>query len=166
MQKNCRGIKLLSIPGKVLYRIILERLRTAVDSKLREHQTGFQQERSCIGQIATMRITIEQSIEWNYLVYINFRDVEKAFDSLDREAMWHLMRHYGIPQKFISVIKSTYNGMTCRVLHAENTTDKFDVKTCVREGCILSPFLFLMAQDWIMRTATEGRQHGIRWTAR
>ena len=60
---NYRGIMLLSVPGKVLSRGILERLRTAVDDKLRDNQAGFRREKSCTGQIATLRIIVEQSIE-------------------------------------------------------------------------------------------------------
>ena len=60
--KNYRGIMLLSTPGKVLNRIILERLQKAVDEKLRENQASFRNSRSCGDQIATFRIINEQSI--------------------------------------------------------------------------------------------------------
>jgi len=103
--KNYRGISLLLVVGKVLNRIILLRLQQAVDATLRDQQAGFRKDRSCIDQIATLRIVIEQSIEWNTSLYINFVDYEKAFDSLDRNALWCLMRHYGIPGKFIRIIK-------------------------------------------------------------
>ena len=95
---NYRGITLLSIPGKVLNRIILNRMKDAVDTRLRDQQAGFRSNRSCTDQIATLRIIIEQSLEWKSSLYINFIDFEKAFDSLDRETLWKLMRHYGIPK--------------------------------------------------------------------
>ena len=82
---NFRGITLLSVPGKVLNRIILERMKVEVDKTMREEQTGFRQDRSCTDLIATLRIIVEQSIEWNSSLYVNFVDCEKAFDSLDRE---------------------------------------------------------------------------------
>ena len=72
--QNYRGIMLLSVPGKVLSRVILERLKTAVDEKLRDQQAGFRKDRSCTDQIATMRIILEQSLEWNSSLYINFLD--------------------------------------------------------------------------------------------
>ena len=102
-----RDIMLLSVPGKVLNRVILERQKMTLNSKLRDHQAGFHQKRSCTDQISTLRIIIEQSIEWNSPAYINFIDFEKAFDNLDHETMWKLMRHYRIPEKFISIIKTT-----------------------------------------------------------
>ena len=82
-----RGIMLLSTPGKVLNRILLERMKEAVDPKLRDQQVGFRRNRSCADQIASLRIIVEQSLEWNSPLYISFIDYEKAFDSVDRETM-------------------------------------------------------------------------------
>ena len=161
---NYRGIMLLSVPGKVLNRVILERLKTAIDSKLRDEQAGFRSNRSCTDQIATLRIIVEQSLEWNSPLYINFVDYEKAFDSLDRETLWNLLRHYGIPEKLVTLIKRTYEGMSCQVLHGKEPSAAFEVKTGVRQGCLLSPFLFLIAIDWIMRTTTKDKNNGIQWS--
>lgn len=161
---NYRGIMLLSVPGKVLNRILLERIKTAVDPLLRDQQAGFRTNRSCTDQIATLRIIVEQSVEWNSSLYINFIDYEKAFDSVDRETLWALMRHYGVPDKIISLVQNTYQDMACKVLHAGQMSDSFEVKTGVRQGCLLSPFLFLLVIDWIMKTTTTGRRNGIQWT--
>ena len=162
--ENHREIMLLSVPGKVFNRM-LERLKTTVDKKPRDHQTGFRKERSCIDQITTLRIIItEQLLEWNASLYVTFVDFEKAFDNLDRKSLWKLMRHYGIPEKFVTIIKNTYDGTSCRVLHEGTLSDKFEVKTGVRKGCLLSPFMFLLAVDWIMRESTKGRRNGIQWT--
>ena len=130
---------LLSVPGKVL-----NRMKEVVDPKLRDQQAGFRRNRSCANQIASLRIIVEQSLEWNSPLYINFIDYEKAFDSVDRETLWKLLRHYGVPEKIIAL--------------------RFEVKTGVRQGCLLSPFLFLPVIDWIMKTITTGRNNGIQWT--
>nr|KAG5711141.1 hypothetical protein BaRGS_004785 [Batillaria attramentaria] len=161
---NYRGIMLLSVPGKVLNRILLERMREAVDPMLRDQQAGFRRNRSCADQIASLRIIVEQSLEWNSPLYINFIDYEKAFDSADREALWKLLRHYGDPGKIISLIQCTYQDMSCRIAHAGQLSESFEVKTGVRQGCLLSPFLFLLVIDWIMKTTTAGRKNGIQWT--
>ena len=155
---------LLSTPGKVLNRILLERMKASVDQHLRDHQAGFRKDRSCPDQVATLRIILEQSLEWKSSLYINFIDFEKAFDSIDRDSLWKIMKHYGIPDKYISIVKATYDGMTCRVLHGGDITDKFHVLTGVRQGCILSPFLFLLAIDWVMKNTTLGQRNGIQWT--
>lgn len=161
---NYRGITLLSTPGKVFNRILLNRMKDAVDALLRDEQAGFRAGRSCVDQITTLRIIIEQSLEWNSSLYITFVDYMKAFDSVDRPTLWNLMRHYGIPQKITNIIKNSYEGMTCRVVHGGQLTDAFQVRTGVRQGCLLSPFLFLLAVDWIMKASTEGRRNGIQWS--
>ena len=71
---------LLSVPGKVLNRIILERMKGKVDLAFREQQAGLRQDISCTDQIATLRIIEKQPIEWNSSLYVNFVDYEKAFD--------------------------------------------------------------------------------------
>ena len=120
---------LLSVPGKVLKRVILDRLKTGVDAKLSDHQAGFRKDRSCTDQIATLRIIVEQSMEWDSSPYINCVDYEKAFDSLDRDTLWTLLQHYGIPNKFISLIRNRYGmqGHSCRttyrLLHGEDRSE-------------------------------------------
>ena len=161
---NYRGITLLSVPGKVFNRVILNRLKNILDPQLREEQAGFRQNRSCTDQIATLRIIVEQSLEWNSPLYINFIDYEKAFDSVDRQTLWKLLRHYGIPEKIVNLIKNTYESMSCRVVHGGQLTNGFQVRTGVRQGCLLSPILFLLVIDWIMKTATREGRNGIQWT--
>ena len=161
---NYRGITLLSVPGKVFNRIILERMKDMVDPMLRDQQAGFRQNRSCLDQIATLRIIVEQSLEWNSSLYVNFVDYEKAFDSVDRKTLWKLLRHYGVPTKLVNLIKNSYDGTGCRVIHGGQFTCRFEVKTGVRQGCLLSPFLFLLAIDWIMKMTTVQRTSGIQWT--
>ena len=107
-----RGITLLSVPSKVFSRILLNRIKEACDDHLREEQAGFRKGRSCADQIATLRIIVEQCVEWQSPLYATFVDFEKAFNSIDRETIWAVMRHYGIPTKIISIIKNLYNGFT------------------------------------------------------
>ena len=155
---------LLSVPGKVLNRVLLKRMKKVVDPKLRDQQAGFCRNRSCANQIASLHIIVEQSLEWNSPLHTNFIDYEKAFDSVDRETLWKLLRHYGVPEKIIGLIRCTYQDMSSKIVHAGQLSESFVVKTGVRQGCLLSPFLFLPVIDWIMKTITTGRNNGIQWT--
>ena len=83
---------------------------------------------------------------------------------LYRETVWKLLRHYGVPKKIISLIRCTFQDMSCKIAHAGQLTESFEVKTGVRQGCLLSPFLFLLVIDWIMKTTTTGRNNSIQWT--
>ncbi|VDO57257.1 unnamed protein product [Schistosoma margrebowiei] len=81
--------------------------------------------RSCTDQIATLRIIVEQSIEWNSSLYINFIDYEKAFDSVDRRTLWKLLQHYGVHEKIFDIIRNSYDGLQCKVVHGGQLTDAF-----------------------------------------
>ncbi len=118
---NWCGITLLSIPSKVFCKVLLQRIETAINTKLREEQAGFRKGRGCIDQIFTLRNIIEQSIEWNHPVYINFIDFRKAFDSIHRETLWRILQSYGIPPKFISIIKKFYDNFECSILLDNNS---------------------------------------------
>ena len=91
-------------------------------------------------------------------------DYEKAFDSSDRESLWELMRHHAIPEKYVTLIRNTYEGMTCKVTHAGKISAGFEVLTGVRQGCFLSLFLFLLAIDLITIKTTANKTNGIQWT--
>jgi hypothetical protein len=99
-------------------------------------------------------------IEWNSSLYVSFVDYEKAFDILDRETLWKLMRHYGIPLKLVNLNGNQYTNMKPKVVHGGK--QKTEVKTGDRQGCLLSPFLFLLALDWIMKTVTDTDGNGIQ----
>ena len=139
-------------------------MKEALDNKLRDEQAGFRQERSCTDQIATLRMIIEQSIEWNSSLYMNFVDFKRAFDSVDRGATWNILRHYGLPDKFLSIIMKLHENFQCQVIHKGQTSEPFAVDSGVRQGCLLSLVIFLVTLDWVTRTAYGGQQTGIRWT--
>ena len=160
---NWRGITLLVMASKVFTRVILMRIKTQIDRRLRQEQAGFRSGKSCTDQTAALRIILEQSREWNSPLYLLFIDFQKAFDSLDREAIWSLLQHYGIPQKLINMIKALYNDFQCCVIHRGKLSPAFRVDTGVKQGCLLSPIIFTLAIDWVMSQATKGR-NGLQWT--
>ena len=74
------------------------------------------------------------------------------------------MYHYGFPPKFVAIIQQLYEDATCQVIHDGKLTEPFSVQTGVRQGCLLSPTIFLMVVDWVMRQSTAGQRTGIQWT--
>ncbi|VDP45829.1 unnamed protein product [Schistosoma margrebowiei] len=122
--------------------------------------------RSCTDQIATLRIIVEQSIEWNSSLNINFIDYEKVFDSVDRTTPWKLIRHYGVPQRIVNIIQNSYDGLNCKIVHGGKLTYSFEVKTGVSQSYLLSPIFFFLVIDWIMKTSTSEGKHGIQWTSK
>ncbi|VDP10883.1 unnamed protein product [Schistosoma margrebowiei] len=113
-----------------------------------------------------MQIIVEQSVEWNSSLHINFIDYEKAFDSVDWRRLWKLLQHHGVLEKTVISIRNSYDRIQCKVVHGGQLTDAFQVRTGVRQGCLLSPFLLLLVVDWVMKTSTFEVKHGTQWTAK
>ena len=111
-----------------------------------------------------MRIIIEQSLEWQAPLYAVFVDFQKAFDSVNRDVIWRLMHHYGFPPKFIAIIQQHYKDATCQVIHERKLTEPLNVQTGVHQGCLLSPTIFLMVVDWVIKQSTAGKRTGVQWT--
>ena len=160
---NWRGINLLSVPGKIFCRILLLRMRQAIERVLREEQAGFRSGRGCTDQIFVLRTIVEQSLEWNSSLYINYIDFEKAFDSIHHPSLWRILEAYGFPVKVINILKDMYAENQCCVRHNGEQSEWFHVKTGVRQGCVISPTLFLIVIDWVMRRATVDRPRGLVW---
>ena len=83
--KNSRGITLLSVVGKVLARIIIERVRNGVDRRLRKEQADYRKRRRTTDQIFIPRNIIEQVSKWHATLYLNFVDFEEALTLSPRE---------------------------------------------------------------------------------
>ncbi|PIO59352.1 hypothetical protein TELCIR_19187 [Teladorsagia circumcincta] len=128
-----RGITLLSVPGKTFCTVLLRRLRTAIDERLREEQAEFRTGRSCREQIFTLRNIIEQCVEYCQPIFINFVDFKKAFDSVHRESLWSVLRTYGVPQPFISIFKNLYLNSSCCVRTDTGYMPFFQIDTGVRQ---------------------------------
>ena len=160
---NWRGITLLSVPGKAFCSVLLNRLKDEIDHTLRQEQAGFRSGRSCCEQIFTLRNIIEQSQEFRAPLLINYIDFKKAFDSIHRESLWKIAKIYGVPDKYINIFKSLYRSSSCCVRTKCGNTIMFEIVTGVRQGCILSPFLFLLVIDFIMKKTVGDRSLGIQW---
>ena len=111
-----------------------------------------------------MRIILEQSVEWQAILYVIFIDSEKAFDSVKREIMWSTLKEYGIPRKITQIIKILYERFKCKISHEGKLSEFIEVRNGVRQGCILSPTFFLLILDRVMKGMKVLRKRGIQWS--
>ena len=134
----------------------------SADLRLREEQVGFRVGRACVEQILTLRNILEQCIEYQSPMAVNFVNFEKAFGSIHRQSLLQVAELYGIPGEFI--FRSLYCNSGCCVKIETGTTNFSDIFTGVRQGCILSPFLCLLVVDFVMHKVIEEEDLGIKWT--
>ena len=144
-------------------KIVIDRIRTGVESKLRKEQAGFRPGRGTTEQIFILRNTIEKSLEWQSTAYVNLIDFGKAFDSVHRDSLWLIVRSYDIPSKITNMVKALYKDFECAVVDGEDKTEWFKIKTGVKQGCNMSGLLFLLVVDWVMRHTLEEGNSRIRW---
>ena len=147
-RKNCdnhRGISLLSIAGKILARLMLNRLITHLErGLLPESQCGFRKGRGTVDMIFAARQLQEKCQEQNQAFYSTFVDLTKAFDTVSREGLWKIMAKFGCPPKFIAIVRQFHEGMMARVLDNGDISNDFAVTNGVKQGCVLAPTLFSM----------------------
>ena len=139
-------------------------INKAIDLTLREEQAGFRSGRGCMHQIFALQNILEKSLEWNTSLCINFIDFQRAFDSVQWERQWKIIQAYGLPPKIINLINMFYNNFECSIILGNTITEAFPVKSGVRQGCILSPILFLIKINWVLRQAISLPSCGILWT--
>uniref|UniRef100_A0A914X1W4 Reverse transcriptase domain-containing protein n=1 Tax=Plectus sambesii TaxID=2011161 RepID=A0A914X1W4_9BILA len=158
---NYRGISLLSITGKVFMRILQNRLQEHHEQLAREEQAGFRPTRGCCDQIFTLRQLMEERSRCGLRTVIVFVDFRAAFDSVHWPALWSALEAEHFPERLVHLIRNTYaHGSSC-VRIKQSCSANFAVQSRVRQGCVLSPLLFNVVIDAIMRQALN-RHRGVQ----
>lgn len=142
---NFRGISLVAHAGKVLLKIIANRLSDFCETQriLPEEQCGFRPARSTIDMLFVVRRLQELGRQRKIPLYMCFVDLQKAYDSVDRELLWKVLARAGVPSVMINVIRQFHDGMRAQVrMDDGELSDWFEVTQGLRQGCVLSPLLF------------------------
>jgi hypothetical protein len=143
------------VASKIFSRVILNRIQILLDNKLLEEQAGFRSNRSTIDQIFTLKLVMEKSREYNKPLCMCFIDLQKAYDSVNRELLWKVCRHYGLTGKTVRMLQLLYKNSKAQVRINGELSDSFDIETGVMQGGIPSPILFNILFDFIMRKVIE-----------
>ena len=93
------------------------------------------------------------SIMYQYLLCMHFIDYAKAFDCVDHNKLWKILKEKGVPDHLTCLLRNLYAGQEATVRTERGTTDWFQIGKGVRQGCILSPCLFNLCAEYIMRNA-------------
>ena len=159
---NHRGISLLSIAGKILANILLNRLNVHLDQTglIPESECGFRKDRGTIDMIFTARQLQEKCQEQNVDLYMTFVDLTKAFDIVSRDGLWKIMAKFGCPPRFIAMVRQFHDGMQARVQNDEEFSEPFEVTNGVKQGCVLAPTLFSMMFSAMLMDAFQDSDTG------
>ena len=159
---NYRGINLLVTAYKILTIIIYEKMKPYVEDILGEYQAGFRQGRSTNDQLFIIRQIIEKMWEYNKYHVHMFIDFKQAYDSIHRPSMWNIMREMGIPEKLVRVTKACYRNTTCSIRYGKKMSAPIEIKTGLKQGCVLSTVLFNIMMEKVVRNVMN-RPEGIEF---
>ena len=157
---NYRGISLLSVPGKVMCKVLQNRLSTKVDEYLMESQSGFRKGRGCIDHMFAIRLLVEKAKEFHSSVYFCFLDLKKAYDSVNRSVLWEILKkRYRLPNKFVFILKAFHEKTIGMVRVDGKLSAEFNIENGVRQDDVLAPVLFNLFLDALL-SIVESRIQG------
>ena len=152
--------------SKVMLKILQARLQQYVNHELPDVQVGFRKGRGTRDQTVNIPWIIEKAREFQKKINFCFIDYAKAFDCVDHNKLWKILQEMGIPDHLNCLLRNLYAGQET-VRTGRGTTDWFQIRKGVRQGCILSPCLFNLYAEYIMRNAgLEEAQAGIKIAGR
>ena len=150
-----------------MLKILQARLQQCVNCELPDVQAGFRKGRGTRNQIANIRWIIKKARQFQKNIYFCFIDSAKAFDCVDHNKLWKILKEMGIPDHLTCLLRNLYAGQEATVRTGHGTTEWFQIGKAVHQGCILSPCLFNLYAEYIMRNARlDEAKAGIKITRR
>ena len=138
-----RGISLLEAVGKIYARVLLNRLNDKVcPTIIPESQSGFRSGRGTVDMIFAARQLVEMCIEKRWPLYQVFVDLTKAFDTINREALWKILGKFGCPPDFVDKLRQLHRSMKACVNFNGQLSEEISVDNGVKQGDIPAPTLF------------------------
>ena len=158
---NYRGITIMPVIVKLYLKLLSNRLIPVLDPHLRKNQHGFRSGRSTAQLIFALRRLVEESEKWKSPLVLVFIDLVKAFDTIEWSKLWEILCLYRVPTSYmyITALKSVYHGSGARVRSNEGVSDIFYFAAGVKQGCVLSPYLFNICLVFIFRSAFKDITH-------
>ena len=138
-----------------------------MNRELPDVQAGFRKGKGTRDQIANIHWIMKKAREVQKNIYFCFIDYAKAFDCVHHNKLWKILREMGIPDHLTCLLRNLYAGQEPTVRSGHGTIDWFQIRKGVCQGCILSPCLFNLHAEYIMRnTWLEEAQSGIKIAGR
>ena len=135
-----------------MLKILQGRLQQYVNRELPDVQAGFRKGRGTRDKIVNIPWIMEKGREFQKNIYFCFIDYAKAFACVDHNKLWKILKEMGIPDHLTCLLRNQYAGQKATV-RTGHGTDWFQIRKGVCRGCILSPCLFNLYAEYIMRNA-------------
>ena len=132
---------------KVMLKVIQARFQQYVNHELADVQAGFIKGRGTRGQITNIHWIIRKAREFQKNIYFCLIDYAKAFDCVDHNKLWKILKEVGIPDNLTCLLRNLYAGQEATVRIGHGTTNWFQIRKGVHQRCILSPCLFNSMQS-------------------
>ena len=133
-----------------MLKILQARLQQYVNRELPDVQAGFRKGRGTRDQIANICWIIEKAREFQKNIYFCFIDYVKTVDCVNHKKLWKILKEMGIPDHLTCLLRNLYAGQEATVRTGHGTTDCFQIRKGVHQGCTLSPCLFNLYAEYIM----------------
>ena len=164
---NYGTIALISHARKVMLKILQARLQQYMNCELTDVQAGFRKGRGTRDQVANICWIIKKAREFQKNIYFCFIDYAKAFECVDHNKLWKILKEMEIPVHQTCLLRNLYAGQEATVRIGHGTTDWIQIRKGVLQGCILSPCLFNLYAECILRNAgLDEAQAGIKIAGR
>ena len=139
---NYSGISLLCIVGKLFARVVPKRLQALAERVYSESQCGFRSQRSTVEMVLSLRQLQEKCREQRKRLYFACINLTKAFDLVSRDGLFKILAKIGCPPTLLSTIQSFHEDMKGAIVYAGSTSEAFDIRNGVKQGCVLAPTVF------------------------
>ena len=148
---NYCTIALISYASKVMLKILQARLQQYVNRELSDVQAGFRKGRGTRDQIANIHWIIKKAREFQKNIYFCFTDYAKAFDCVNHNKLWKILKEMGTPDHLTCLLRNLYAGQEATVRTRHGIMDWLKIGKGICQGRILLPCLLNLYAEYIMR---------------
>lgn len=152
LPQNYRPISIIPVMAKLYSAILYRRIRDHVDGRLADEQFGFRRGRGCADAVHILRTVVEKSNEWGEELWLATLDVEKAFDRVHHSSIFGALLEGEVNMSIVAALRRMYSELKANVcLWPGAESRSFNVERGVRQGDPLSPLLFNLMLDQVLR---------------
>ena len=163
--KKYRGITHTSIAAKIYNDLLRNHIEPKIENILKKNQNGFRRNRFTTSQILTIRQILEGVRAKNLETIILFVNFTKAFDSIHRGKMEQILLAYGLLKETVAAIIMLCRNTKVIVRSSDGDTEYLDIVASVLQGNTLSPYLFIICLDNVLRTSIDKiKENGFKLT--